>query len=174
MSNLSSKVNNSKIISSVSDLQIKDNINKNIEDNYLKKFPLYGQGIRSQLNKGRDTSKDEMPKRICDKNTTKLVDKKFRPREHQIKTLYYFLKFTCSFPHLRGLLLFHRVGSGKTCTSIIIADILLHLYYRKLGANIKLNKDLPSNFQTYGRNSEENSKLNKLNNLINEDSFFYT
>lgn len=46
--------------------------------------------------------------------------KKFVPQAHQIETTKYFLKS----PH-KGLLLFHQLGSGKTCTSIMIGDKML-------------------------------------------------
>ena len=44
----------------------------------------------------------------------------FIPQAHQEKIKNYFI----SSPY-RGLLLYHRLGSGKTCTSIIIADEML-------------------------------------------------
>jgi superfamily II DNA or RNA helicase len=46
--------------------------------------------------------------------------KKFSPQEHQQYVKNWFLKT----PY-KGLLLFHRLGSGKTCSSIIIGDALL-------------------------------------------------
>jgi superfamily II DNA or RNA helicase len=45
---------------------------------------------------------------------------KFEPTEHQKETVKYFL----SSPY-KGLLLYHKLGSGKTCTSILIADAML-------------------------------------------------
>ena len=44
----------------------------------------------------------------------------FTPTAHQIATMNYFLK-----SKYKGLLLYHRLGSGKTCTSIMIADKML-------------------------------------------------
>jgi hypothetical protein len=46
----------------------------------------------------------------------------FEPTPHQIETLNYFLN-----SEYRGLLLYHRLGSGKTCTSYMISDKLLEL-----------------------------------------------
>jgi superfamily II DNA or RNA helicase len=46
----------------------------------------------------------------------------FTPQEHQKFVQEWFIKT----PH-KGLLLFHKLGSGKTCSSIIIADALLKL-----------------------------------------------
>jgi hypothetical protein len=46
--------------------------------------------------------------------------KRFIPQKHQKKVKDYFL----NSPY-RGLLLYHKLGSGKTCTSIIIADEML-------------------------------------------------
>lgn len=48
-------------------------------------------------------------------------DKKpFQPLKHQIDTMNFFL----ASPY-KGLLLYHKLGSGKTCTSIMIADKML-------------------------------------------------
>lgn len=47
---------------------------------------------------------------------------KFTPQDHQAFVRDYFIKS----PY-KGLLLFHRLGSGKTCSSIIIGDALLKL-----------------------------------------------
>ena len=44
----------------------------------------------------------------------------FTPLPHQEATAEYFL----SSPH-KGLLLFHQLGSGKTCTAILVADKML-------------------------------------------------
>jgi superfamily II DNA or RNA helicase len=44
----------------------------------------------------------------------------FEPTGHQKETLEYFMKTP-----FKGLLLYHKLGSGKTCTSIMIADKLL-------------------------------------------------
>lgn len=46
--------------------------------------------------------------------------KEFVPTEHQKKTLEYFI----SSPY-KGLLLYHQLGAGKTCTSILIADTMV-------------------------------------------------
>jgi superfamily II DNA or RNA helicase len=62
-----------------------------------------------------------MPKGIYDGFSC--VGKKketFVPQSHQKETMKYFLKS----PH-KGLLLFHELGSGKTCTSIMIGDKML-------------------------------------------------
>lgn len=62
-----------------------------------------------------------MPKGIYDGFSC--VGKKketFIPQSHQKETMKYFLKS----PH-KGLLLFHELGSGKTCTSIMIGDKML-------------------------------------------------
>lgn len=47
--------------------------------------------------------------------------KKFLPQEHQKAVLDYFLN---KLEH-RGLLLFHKLGSGKSCSSILISDEML-------------------------------------------------
>ena len=44
----------------------------------------------------------------------------FNPTNHQTNVLNYFLN-----SQFRGLLLYHKLGSGKTCTSIMIADEML-------------------------------------------------
>jgi len=44
----------------------------------------------------------------------------FEPTEHQLKTRDMFLK-----SKFKGMLLYHTLGSGKTCTSILIADTML-------------------------------------------------
>jgi SNF2 family DNA or RNA helicase len=50
-----------------------------------------------------------------------LVDhEKFEPTPHQLKTVEAFL----TSPY-KGMLLYHQLGAGKTCTSIIIADTML-------------------------------------------------
>ena len=45
---------------------------------------------------------------------------KFIPQKHQTETMNFFM----SSPY-KGLLLYHELGSGKTCTSIMIADKML-------------------------------------------------
>lgn len=47
-------------------------------------------------------------------------EEEFVPTKHQTETTEYFL----TSPY-KGLLLYHKLGSGKTCTSIMIADQLL-------------------------------------------------
>lgn len=44
----------------------------------------------------------------------------FEPNAHQAETLQYFLRSP-----FKGLLLYHKLGSGKTCTAILIADEFL-------------------------------------------------
>jgi len=44
----------------------------------------------------------------------------FTPTRHQLDAMDYFLR-----SKYKGLLLYHRLGSGKTCTAIIIADLML-------------------------------------------------
>lgn len=44
----------------------------------------------------------------------------FNPTNHQTNVMNYFLN-----SQFRGLLLYHKLGSGKTCTSIMIADEML-------------------------------------------------
>lgn len=46
---------------------------------------------------------------------------KFGPKKHQEFVQDWFVNKS---PH-KGLLLYHRLGSGKTCSSIITADLLL-------------------------------------------------
>lgn len=55
-------------------------------------------------------------------NVSCTEDKKgtFTPTKHQLETLQAFLK-----SKYKGMLLYHKLGSGKTCTSIIIADAML-------------------------------------------------
>lgn len=48
--------------------------------------------------------------------------KPFEPTKHQVETKDYFL----TSPY-KGLLLYHKLGSGKTCTSIMIADTMLRM-----------------------------------------------
>lgn len=50
----------------------------------------------------------------------KNIIKNFNPLQHQRETLDYFLD-----SNKKGLLLYHKLGSGKTCTSILIADEML-------------------------------------------------
>ena len=57
-------------------------------------------------------------KNKCDKDRTNI----FIPTEHQTETMNYFLD-----SKYRGLLLYHRLGSGKTCTSYMISDKMLEL-----------------------------------------------
>lgn len=61
-----------------------------------------------------------MPKGIYNIKCKPVEHKEFNPTEHQKATLEYFL----TSPY-KGLLLYHKLGSGKTCTSIIIADSML-------------------------------------------------
>lgn len=61
-----------------------------------------------------------MPGGIYSNLTCKFEHPVFKPTEHQKETMEEFLK-----SKYRGILLFHKLGAGKTCTSIIIADRLL-------------------------------------------------
>ena len=56
----------------------------------------------------------------CDEDQTIT---EFHPTPHQIQVLRYFIKS----PY-KGLLLYHGLGAGKTCTSILIADQLLRTH----------------------------------------------
>lgn len=47
-------------------------------------------------------------------------EKSFEPRPHQKAVLKYFLE-----SKYKGLLLYHELGSGKTCTSIMVADKMI-------------------------------------------------
>ena len=53
----------------------------------------------------------------CDKDR----HPKFTPQQHQKKLLEYFLKKSI----YKGLLAFHRLGSGKSCSSILISDEMI-------------------------------------------------
>lgn len=46
----------------------------------------------------------------------------FIPQEHQTEVMNYFLQ-----SKYKGLLLFHRLGSGKSCSSILISDKMLEI-----------------------------------------------
>lgn len=56
----------------------------------------------------------------CDKLRKRRKNYVFEPAPHQIYVRNYFLES----PY-RGLLLYHKLGSGKSCTSIMVADALL-------------------------------------------------
>ena len=47
----------------------------------------------------------------------------FTPQEHQSEVLDYFINKS----KYKGLCLFHRLGSGKSCSSIMISDEMLKL-----------------------------------------------
>jgi superfamily II DNA or RNA helicase len=51
--------------------------------------------------------------------------KKFIPQEHQSQCKKYFINDIMESKYNKGLLLYHKLGSGKTSTSIIIADSLI-------------------------------------------------
>lgn len=59
----------------------------------------------------------------------------FEPTKHQRDTAEYFLKSP-----FKGLLLYHKLGSGKTCTSLLICDMMLkkkkvnHVYIMSPGS----------------------------------------
>lgn len=62
---------------------------------------------------------------ICNSIDLEIKKKnKFNPTEHQKRTMDFFINDTIPSKR-KGLLLFHKVGSGKTCTSILIADKML-------------------------------------------------
>lgn len=61
-----------------------------------------------------------MPRGVYTNYTCTKTHKKFVPQPHQLFVRDYFVKSV-----FKGLLLYHRLGSGKTCSSIITADILL-------------------------------------------------
>ena len=58
----------------------------------------------------------------------------FTPQEHQEQVLNYFIKKS----PFKGLCLFHRLGSGKSCSSIITSDQILRL--REANSDIKAKK----------------------------------
>lgn len=51
--------------------------------------------------------------------------KPFIPQKHQTECLNYFTNIIMKRKDLKGMLLFHKLGSGKTCTSLMISDYLL-------------------------------------------------
>jgi superfamily II DNA or RNA helicase len=51
--------------------------------------------------------------------------KKFIPQSHQTECLDYFMNSILDSKDIKGLLLYHRLGSGKTATSLMIANKLL-------------------------------------------------
>jgi len=53
------------------------------------------------------------------------ADKKFNSTKIQDEIKTYFIETIMKSDVLKGLLLFHKLGSGKTCTSILIADELI-------------------------------------------------
>jgi len=62
----------------------------------------------------------------------------FTPQEHQEQVLNYFIKKS----PFKGLCLFHRLGSGKSCSSIITSDQILRL--REANSDIKAKDNLAS------------------------------
>jgi hypothetical protein len=72
----------------------------------------------------------------------------------------------------RGILLFHAVGTGKTITSISIAE-----EFRKLNKEIIIisSKSLQSNYkkeiETYNKKLNENISENEIENIINDYKF---
>ena len=56
---------------------------------------------------------------ICDKGS----HPPFTPQEHQSEVLNYFINKS----KYKGLCLYHRLGSGKSCSSIMISDEMLIL-----------------------------------------------
>lgn len=61
-----------------------------------------------------------MPKGIYNVKCTEDKKGTFTPTKHQLDTLQAFLN-----SKYKGMLLYHKLGSGKTCTSIMIADAML-------------------------------------------------
>ena len=62
-----------------------------------------------------------MPKGIYNKKKCKnKTHLKFKPNPHQLFVLKYFTK-----SKYKGLLLYHKLGSGKTCSSILISDKMI-------------------------------------------------
>ena len=149
-----------KIIPDDQNIQnIDNNIFNKIITNQETTFPKPGYSIRSVVsNRGNKSSAKVIS---CNSYNEERKNKNFIPKEIQIKTAYYFLNFTSCLPHLRGLLLFHKVGSGKTCTSIIIADLLLHLFYSSSTIPDKLKQSIPEAYKS-------KIKEQQLKNLIRE------
>ena len=56
----------------------------------------------------------------CKSSKKRAKDYKFQPAKHQEIVTEYFL----NSPY-KGLLLYHKLGSGKSCTSIMVADAML-------------------------------------------------
>lgn len=61
-----------------------------------------------------------MPEGIYNVKCTNEKKTTFTPTKHQLETQQAFLN-----SKLKGMLLYHKLGSGKTCTSIMIADTML-------------------------------------------------
>lgn len=76
-----------------------------------------------------------MPRGIYNRGCTEKSHEPFQPTKHQQDTVNYFLKSP-----FKGLLLYHKLGSGKTCTSILTADAMLksgkvnHVYIMSPGS----------------------------------------
>ena len=51
--------------------------------------------------------------------------KEFIPQEHQTQCLKYFANVIMNSNDIKGLLLYHKLGSGKTATSLMISNYLL-------------------------------------------------
>jgi superfamily II DNA or RNA helicase len=67
-----------------------------------------------------DGYKGIMGEAKCPQNST--FSENFVAQQHQLNTVDYFLKTIKTY---KGMLLFHHLGSGKTCTAIMIASKML-------------------------------------------------
>jgi len=118
-----------------------------------------------------------------DKNITnfpselnKLLDNLYKDNNEIIKkTLFDYQRYIFNylvFTDARGILLYHSVGSGKTLTSISIAE-----EFRKLGQDIIIlsSKSLQNNYKkeikTYLDLSNGDNKINDTEQIINQYKF---
>jgi superfamily II DNA or RNA helicase len=118
-----------------------------------------------------------------DKNITnfpselnKLLDNLYKDNNQIIKkTLFDYQRYIFNylvFTDARGILLYHSVGSGKTLTSISIAE-----EFRKLGQDIIIlsSKSLQNNYKkeikTYLDLSNGDNKINDTEQIINQYKF---
>ena len=93
------------------------NVKSNKQDAYLYFFIEYNKEIMNQ-----ESTKKKKPSGVRSLECKFLRGNKFIPQSHQQRAVEIYKKLEKG---QRGILLYHKFGSGKTCTSILIADNLL-------------------------------------------------
>ena len=96
-----------------------DWVNPDIKQNADKTYNLW---INKELDKYKPENDTMTVDEKCEENNKCSIDGLFN--HQKIVRDYMGKMIVVNDPHIRGVLVYHGLGSGKTCTSISIADVI--------------------------------------------------